>query len=262
MKQHIQLLIALLGLNWYLPAQDPKPISESPVYREWVDLTRGNGSVLKALIVYPESGTSTKAIILIHENLGLNEWIMTFSQELADQGFLVIVPDLISNTVEGVEKTTDFENTDKVRDAIYALEQEQITMDLNAVYNYVKNDASGHGEISVIGFSWGGSQSFHYATQNPNLENVIVYYGTAPEDLSTLKNIKSPVYGFYGGADNRVNISIPDTEASMKEYGNLYFFDIYESVGHAFMSRGAQEKYGPNTMAYEKSWNKLISILK
>ena len=262
MKLNLQLLVLTLGFTWILSAQGSQQLSESPVNQEWVDFERDNGSLLKALVVYPESGAATKAVIIIHENLGLNDWIMTFSNKVAGQGFLVIAPDLISNSIEGVEKTTDFENADKVREAIYALDQVQITKDLNLVYNYVKNDPSVNGKISVVGFGWGGSQSFEYAAHNPNLESVMVYYGTAPKDLTTLKNIKSPVYGFYGAADNRVNGTIPDTEKTMKDYGNPYSFDIYEDAGHAFMSRGAEEAYGPNTMAYEKSWKKLITLLK
>ncbi|GBF19760.1 carboxymethylenebutenolidase [Arenibacter sp. NBRC 103722] len=262
MKLNLQILVLVLGFSGILKAQGSKQLSDSLIHAEWVDFERDNGSVLKAFVVYPESRAATKAVIVIHENLGLNEWIMTFSEKVAGQGFLVISPDLISNRVEGIEKTTDFENNDKVRDAIYALDQEHVTKDLNLVYNYVENDPAVNGRISVVGFGWGGSQSFSYAAQNPNLENVMVYYGAAPQDLTILKFIKSPVYGFYGAADNKVNMTIPDTEKTMKDYGNLYTFDIYEDAGHAFMSRGAQEAYGPNNMAYEKSWKKLISLLK
>jgi carboxymethylenebutenolidase len=262
MGLNLKLIVAMLGFSGFLLAQGPKKLTEAPRHQEWVDFTRDNGSVLKTLIVYPENNTAAKKVILIHDNLGLNEWIKVFSHKLAGQGFLVVTPDLISNCIGSIEKTTDFENTDKAREAIYTLDQQQVLKDLDMVYNYVENDSQSNGKISVIGFGWGGSQSFYYATQEPNLESVMVYYGTAPKDLSTLKNIKSPVYGFYGAADNRVNQTIPDTEKTMREFGNLYEFDIYENAGHAFMSRGAEEAYGPNTMAYEKSWKKLISLLK
>ena len=262
MKLNLQLLVLVLGFSGILQAQGSQQLTDTLRHGEWVDFKRDNGSVLKALVVYPESGEATKAVIVVHENLGLNKWIRDFSEKVAGQGFVVIAPDLISNSVEGIEKTTDFENADKAREAIYNLDQEHVTKDLNLVFDYLKNDPSVNGKISVVGFGWGGSQSFSYAAQNPNLESVMVYYGTAPKDLTSLKNIKFPIYGFYGAADNRVNGTIPDTEKAMKEYGNLYSFDIYEGAGHAFMSRGAEEAYGPNTMAYEKSWKKLLSLLK
>ncbi len=260
MKLNWQLLVLGWGFSGILQAQGSQQLTDTLGHGEWVDFKRDNGSVLKALVVYPESGEATKAVIVVHENLGLNKWIRDFSEKVAGQGFVIIAPDLISNSVEGIEKTTDFENADKAREAIYNLDQEHVTKDLNLVFDYLKNDPSVNGKISVVGFGWGGSQSFSYAAQNPNLESVMVYYGTAPKDLTSLKNIKFPIYGFYGAADNRVNGTIPDTEKAMKEYGNLYSFDIYEGAGHAFMSRGAEEAYGPNTMAYEKSWKKLLSL--
>lgn len=261
MRLNRQLLLLILGFTGILQAQEPDLTSKTPIHQKWVDLERDNGSVLKALVVYPESRAITKAVVIIHEYLGLNEWIMAFSEKLASQGFLTVAPDLISNSIEGIEKTTNFENADKVRQAIIALDTEQITKDLDLTYNYVVHEPVADGEISVVGFGWGGTQGFNYATQNPDLESVMVYYGKAPEDLTTLKKIKCPVYGFYGAADTMVNETIPDTERTMKEYGNLYSFDIYEGAGHAFMSRGSREAYGPNTMAYEKSWKKLIALL-
>jgi carboxymethylenebutenolidase len=262
MRLNLQYLLVILGFNGLIMAQGSEQLSQVSHHQEWVDFNRENGSVLSALVVYPEIATATKAVILIHDNLGLNEWIRVFSDKLAGQGILVIAPDLVSNGVTGIGGTTDFENEDKVRKAIYTLDQEQVTKDLDMVYSYIEKDSTCNGKISVIGIGWGGSQSFNYATHKPDLESVMVYYGTAPKDLSTLKNIKATVHGFYGAADNRVNGTIPDTEKTMKDYGNLYTFDIYENAGHAFMSMGAKEAYGPNTMAYEKSWKKLISLLK
>ena len=80
-------------------------LSESPRHHEWVDLKREDGTICKAFVVYPESNQPTKAVIVIHENRGLNDWARSFADELASNGYLVIAPDLISNTVEGIEKT-------------------------------------------------------------------------------------------------------------------------------------------------------------
>ena len=155
MKLNFQLLFVISVFPILLLAQESNKLSESPRHQEWVDLQRENGSILKAFVVYPESQVPTKAVILIHENMGLNDWASTFSDELAGQGFLVIAPDLISNTVEGIVKTSDFENPDKARDAIYALDQEQVNKDLDMVYAYINNDPSSNGKVSVLGFCWG-----------------------------------------------------------------------------------------------------------
>lgn len=243
-------------------AKTSELLADSPRHHEWVDFQREDGTTLKAFMVYPESDEATKAVIVIHENRGLNDWARSFADALAGQGYLVIAPDLISNTVEGIEKTTDFENADKARDAIYALDQAQVTRDLNSVYNHVMNDASSNGKVSVIGFCWGGSQSFNYATNNKELEEALVFYGTAPEDKTQLQTIKAPVYGFYGGNDNRVNATIKDTQTAMDKYGKIFETEIYKSAGHAFMRKGAEETEGPNKKAHDKAWQRLLSVLK
>lgn len=235
-------------------------LSESPRHHEWIDLPREEGTY-KAFVVYPESSEATDAVIVIHENRGLNDWARTFADELAGRGYLVIAPDLISNTVEGYERTTDFPNSDVAREAIYALDAGQVTADLNTAYEYIKDLPASTGKVSVAGFCWGGSQSFRYATNNPNLERAMVFYGTAPGDKSVLESINCPVYGFYGGDDNRVNSTIEATKAAMNQYGHTYEYEIYEGAGHAFMRRGHTEEEGPNKEAHDQAWDRLVGLL-
>ena len=175
---------------------------------------------------------------------------------------MVIAPDLISNTVEGIEKTTDFENTDKAREAIYALNQENVTFDLNSAYNFIKSDKSSTGDISVVGFCWGGSQSFRYATSNTDLKEAFVFYGTAPKEPEVYANINTPVYGFYGGNDNRVNATIKSTDSLMQLNDNDYEYEIYDGAGHAFMRRGSQpDGEQANKKAHDLAWNWLLKLL-
>ncbi len=237
-------------------------LSESVRHHEWIDLMRSDSTICKAFVVYPESSEPAKSVIVIHENRGLNDWARQFADQLAEKGFLVIAPDLISNTVEGIEKTTDFENTDKARDAIYGLDQDMVTADLNAAYDYIKNDKASTGEVSVVGFCWGGSQSFRYATNNSELSEAIVFYGTAPKEEDVYISIDAPVYGFYGGDDNRVNSTIPDTETYMKNAGKTFEYVIYEGAGHAFMRRGSQaDSDEANKKAHDQAWKRLLEIL-
>jgi len=238
-------------------------LSESPRHHEWIDLKREDGTICKAFVVYPESSQPTKAVIVIHENRGLNDWARSFADELAANGYLVIAPDLISNTVDGIEKTTDFENTDKAREAIYALVQTNVTHDLDAAYNYIKSDKASTGEVSVVGFCWGGSQSFRYATNNSELKEALVFYGTAPKDAEVFSNIETPIYGFYGGNDNRVNATIKFTDSLMKTNNKVYKYEIYEGAGHAFMRRGSLENTNEaNKSAHDKSWKRMLTLLK
>lgn len=237
-------------------------LSASVRHHEWVSLEREDGSVLKAFLVFPERKDNADAVIVIHENRGLNDWARSFADSLAAQGFLVIAPDLISNTVEGVERTTDFENSDKAREALYNLDPDGVTRDLDRVFQHVRGLPSSTGTVSVMGFCWGGSQTFRYATNNKELERALVFYGTAPEDKSVLQTIQCPVYGFYGGDDNRVNATIPETKEAMEKYGKVYETVIYEGAGHAFMRRGAEETSGPNKEAHVAAWKSLLEKLQ
>ena len=242
---------------------DSNKLSASVRHHEWIDLKREDGSICKAFVVYPESKQPTKTVIVIHENRGLNDWARSFSDELAAKGYLVIAPDLISNTVEGIEKTTDFENTDKAREAIYELNQNKVTYDLNAAFNYIKSDKASTGEVSVIGFCWGGSQSFRYTTNNNKLKEALVFYGTAPKETNVYAKIETPVYGFYGGNDNRVNATIKSTDSLMKLSNKVYEHKTYKEAGHAFMRRGSQaDTNEANKLAHDQSWERLLKLLK
>ncbi len=236
-------------------------LSDSPRHHEWVTLSHGDRE-FQAFVVYPETDEKTKSVIVIHENRGLNDWARLFADKLAEKGYLVIAPDLISNTQEGKRRTTDFENPDAARDALYALDPDQVTADLDAAYNYIKNDASSTGEVAVAGFCWGGSQTFRYATNNQDITSAHVFYGTAPDDADALAKINSPVYGYYGGDDNRVNATIEQTEKHMKAANNPFEYEIYEGAGHAFMRSGHQpDGSEANKKAHDAAWERLQKLL-
>lgn len=235
-------------------------LSESPRHHEWVTLEHGDRK-FQAFVVYPESDSKTKSVIVIHENRGLNDWARLFADKLAAEGYLVIAPDLISNT-QGKRRTTNFENSDAARDAIYALDPEQVTADLDAAYKYIKNDPTSTGEVAVAGFCWGGSQTFRYATNNQEISSAHVFYGTAPDDPEALANITAPVYGYYGGDDNRVNASIEQTAKYMEAADNIYEYEIYEGAGHAFMRSGHQlDASEANKLAHDEAWKRLLGLL-
>lgn len=235
-------------------------LSESPRHHEWVTLEQGDRK-FQAFVVYPESDSKTKSIIVIHENRGLNDWARLFADKLAAERYLVIAPDLISNT-QGKRRTTDFENPDAARDAIYALDPEQVTADLDATYQYIKNDPSSTGVVAVAGFCWGGSQTFRYATNNQDITSAHVFYGTAPDDPDVLAKITAPVYGYYGGDDNRVNATIEQTAKYMEAADNVYEYKIYEGAGHAFMRSGHEpDASEANKTAHDAAWERLLNLL-
>ena len=240
---------------------ESEELSESPRHHEWVTLSQGERE-FQAFIAYPETSEAAKSVIVIHENRGLNDWARLFADKLAAAGYLVIAPDLISNT-QGKRRTTDFENPDAARDAIYALDADQVTKDLDAAFQYIKEDSASTGEVAVVGFCWGGSQTFRYATNNKDISSAHVFYGTGPEDASAIANISAPVYGYYGGDDNRVNSTIEASEKMMKEANKSYEYEIYKGAGHAFMRSGHQaDAENANKEAHDKAWKRLKDLLE
>ncbi len=258
-----QVLFLLLVVPFLLPAQtDIEKLAASPRHQEWVEISY-NDRTVHNFVVYPEVSEKTKVIIVIHENRGLNDWARVFTDELAEKGYITIAPDLLSESGENIQKTSDYESPDKARESLYTLEPEQITADLDAVFAYAKSLAAGNGEVSVVGFCWGGAQSFRYAGNNDELKEAVVFYGTAPTEEAALQRIKVPVYGFYGGNDARVNATIESTAAVMKDAGNPFEYKIYEGGGHGYMRSGSQpDASTENQNARAASWEWLLEILR
>lgn len=253
------LSIAVFGQDYAI-----QQLENSPRHHEWVTI-ESNDRALHNFIVYPETSEAAPVVIVIHENRGLNDWARSFADQLADKGYIAVAPDLISNTVKDIEKTSDFKNSDDARQAIYALEPDFVTTDLMNVLEYSKTIKAGNGTYAVAGFCWGGSQSFRFATNaGEAIDAAFVFYGTGPDAEEPYNNIEVPVYGFYGGDDQRVNSTIPDSEAAMEKFDKTYEYEIYEGAGHAFMRRGDDPnaaKDDPNVIARNKSWDRLVSIL-
>lgn len=265
MKSSLLTVFALLfSISAFAQNYAIDQLENSPRHHEWVTI-ESNDRALHNFVVYPETSEPAPVVIVIHENRGLNDWARSFADQLAAKGFIAIAPDLISNTVEGIEKTNDFETSDAARQAIYALNPDFVTTDLLNVHEYASQIEAGDGTIAVAGFCWGGSQSFRFATNaGDGIDAAFVFYGTGPESAEAYASITAPVYGFYGGDDNRVNSTIPRSEEAMNELGKTYEYEIYEGAGHAYMRSGDdpdRPEDDPNVMARNASWERLVMLL-
>jgi len=259
----ITALFYLSSLSIVLLAQAPlERLENSPRHQEWIKLTHGNRS-LDAFLVYPENNQKVTGIIVIHENRGLNDWARSMTDQLAEQGYIAVAPDLLSGSGPDGGKTSDFLSSDAAREALYQLNPDQITADLNAAYEYLKALESCNGNIVVIGFCWGGSQTFRYATNQSGLDASFVCYGQAPADGTGMDRINAPVYGFYGGNDNRVNASLGTTSKQMSAVDKTFNPVIYDDAGHGFMRSGESvDASDANKKARSDAWKRLLGILE
>ncbi len=262
--QKILILAALVFSANTIFGQDfaIQQLENSPRHHEWAEISYDD-RVVNTFVAYPEVSENALAVIVIHENRGLTDWVRSFADQMAEAGYIALAPDLLSGFSEKFQKTSDFPVSDDARSAIYELDPDQVTQDLLAVQQYAQGLDAANGKTAVMGFCWGGSNTFRFATNAQNLEAALVFYGTAPKEQSELARIETPVYGFYGGNDNRVNATIEATEQMMKAEDKFYEYEIYEGAGHAFMRRGDDpEGDAPNKTARDQAWEKIKSILK
>ncbi len=237
-------------------------LADSPRHHEWVAIKHG-ARTLHSYLVFPEAKGKVPALVVIHENRGLTDWVRSVADQLAELGYIAIAPDLLSGMAPNGGRTSDFPDADAAREAISRLPPEQVTADLNAAADYVAKLPACNGKVAVAGFCWGGSQSFRFATNRANLAAAFVFYGTGPDDKEAIARIRCPVYGFYGGNDARVNATVPKSEALMKEAGKVFEAVTYEGAGHAFMRLGEEpDAAEANKKAREQAWARWKALLK
>lgn len=261
MKLLILLLTVLFCSAGFAQDWAKKRLADSPRHQEWVELKNGSRTV-KAFVVYPEVKGKAPVVVVIHEIMGLTDWAMSVCDQLAENGYIAIAPDFVSGLGPKGGRTPDFEDVGKVREAISGLPPAQVTGDLDAACDYAKKIPSANGKISVAGFCWGGTQTFRFATHRQDLSGAYVFYGTGPTEAPAIAKIKAPVYGFYGGNDNRVNATIPDSEKLMKDAKKTYEPVIYDGAGHGFMRAGEQpDATAPNKKARDEGWKRWLGLL-
>ena len=228
----------------------PAPVT---THGEWVRYKSGKDSV-RAYVAYPERKDDAPAVIVIHEIFGLTDWEPTVADRLAKEGFVAILPDLLSSK-HGKSPA----DQDEGRKLIGELEPDRITADLNATYAYVNGlPAVRKGDVGTIGFCWGGGQSFRYATNNPNLKAAVVCYGPAP-DTASMRRIKAPVLGIYGENDARINAALPDVNSAMQMQGKTFTQEIFPGTGHGFLKPGREGSDGPQP---EKAWTRILEFYR
>ena len=249
-------IIVLCGVS--ASAQDwaKARLEKSPRHLEWVTVKHDKREV-KCFIAYPEVKVKATAVVVIHEIFGLTDWVRGVTDQLAAAGYIAIAPDLLSGA------TFPVGDLDAARKAISALPPDQITKDLDAVTEYVSKLPSCNGKVAVAGFCWGGGQAFRFATNDKDVKAAFSFYGPPPDNAEAIARINCPVYGFYGGNDNRINAAIPKTIELMKAAGTTYEPVTYDGAGHGFMRAGEEPNANEaNKKAREAAWTRWLAALK
>jgi len=236
-------------------------LESSPRHHEWVNIAvPGKSEKLSAFIAYPERKTKAPLVIVIHEVFGLSDWVRAVADQLAADGFIAIAPDMLSGKGPGGGGTERFASRDDVVKAVRDLSAPEVVSMLDAVGRYGMSLPAASRKFGVIGFCWGGGQSFYYATVKPDLGAAVVYYGTSPQ-LESLAAVRAPVLGLYGEDDARVNATVGPAATKMKELGKTFVTHTFKGAGHGFL-RAQEGRDNANLEASRKAWPATIEHLR
>ncbi|MBP7141829.1 MAG: dienelactone hydrolase family protein [Opitutaceae bacterium] len=247
-------------------------LEQSPRHLEWKTLKQ-DGRELACFVGYPEVNHKATAVVVIHDIWGMSHWARSMVDDLAAAGYIAVAPDLLWGAGPGKGGTAEFAN-DAIPLAIRALSADQITADVSAAVRYAATLPSCNGKVAVVGFCWGGSESFRFATNTSAIKAAFVFYGDGPTRDADLERIVCPVIAYYAENDMRINATVPVTTDQMKRLGKIYRPEFYPGSGHGFMKAGqapapasdadvqAQERYVANKAARNAAWSRLLSTLR
>jgi carboxymethylenebutenolidase len=233
-------------------------LAKSPRHGEWVDVKMPGGAI-NTFVVYPERKDKGPVVIVVHDIGGMSDWARAIGDQLAKEGFIAIVPDLLSGKGPNGGGTASL--GDQVGQTIRTLTPDDLKARLDALMAYGKGLPSSNGKTATIGFCWGGGTVFAYALAQPAVDATASYYGPMPTDPSAYDKAKTPILGLYGGNDARVNANIPVAEEQLKKHGVVYKPNVFDGAGHGFL-RNQTAQDGANLRATEKAWPLTVAFLK
>ena len=183
-----------------------------------------------AYLARPKKEGSYPAVLVIHENRGLQEHVKDVARRLAKAGFIALAPDLVSRA-GGTEKM----GFDPIAGVLGAAKPEDLVKDLSAGIDYLMAVAGVKaGKVGVVGFCFGGGYTLRLAGANPKVTAAVPYYGPSPTPPTLVASTNAAILAHYGGTDTRVNAGIPDLEAAMKAASKTFEKRIWEGAPHAF----------------------------
>jgi carboxymethylenebutenolidase len=193
------------------------------------------------------------AVLVIHENRGLNPHTEDVTRRLALEGFVALGVDFLA-PAGGTPA-----DEDKAREMIGQLDMGQTIQNAVAAVSYLANHPATNGKVGAVGFCWGGAMANQVAVNSPAVSATVAYYGSQPA-ADQVASIKAPVMLHYAGLDERINAGIPDFESALKSNGVNYQLFMYDNVNHAFNNDTNAARY--DEKAAEVAWNRTVNFFK
>jgi carboxymethylenebutenolidase len=239
-------LLPLLEVNYAHAAIT----NEDELFTERITYTGINGD-MQAYVARPKKDKKYPAVIVIHENRGLNAHIEDVTRRAAKAGFLAIAPNALSS-LGGTP-----ENADEARAKFQQLKAEDNLQNFIKVFDYLPTRKDCNGKFGCVGFCWGGAMSNNLAVNVPSLRAAVAFYGRQPAATDVVK-IKSAIQLHYGEMDEGVNKGITAYEEALKINNIKYELYMYAGAQHAFHNDTAPTRY--NEAAAKLAWQRTIDF--
>jgi carboxymethylenebutenolidase len=230
----------------------PHKTSSEELFTERISYTGVNGT-MNAYIARPKKEKKYAAVMVIHENRGLNAHIEDVARRAAAAGYLAIAPDALSP--QGGTPG----DTDKAREMFTRLDPQETLQNFIRGLEYVKTRKDCNGALGCVGFCWGGGMANQLAVNAPDLKAAVAFYGAQPK-AEVVNKIKAAVQLHYAGLDERINAGIPAYEQALKEAKVEYELYRYEGVNHAFHNDTSAARY--NETAAKLAWGRTLDFFK
>lgn len=209
---------------------------------------------MKAYLSHPRKAGKFPAVVVIHENRGLQPHIQDVTRRFAKEGFLAMAPDALTpagGTPEGDQA--------KAVELIRGLNSEDTIGNMVAAVKYLDTHPLSTGKVGCTGFCWGGAMTNNVAVHSPDLDAAVPYYGRTPA-VEDVAKIKASVMAHYAEDDPGINAGIEAFEAELKKQKKDYQIFIYKGAKHAFNNDSNPERY--NAEAAKLAWGRTIAFFK
>ncbi len=230
--------------------------TQEDLFTEYINYP-GVPNQMKAHVARPKEDKKYPAIIVIHENRGLNEHIEDVARRAAKGGYLAIAP----NALSAINKTPA--NEDEARTLFQELKAEDSLKNFINVFDYLPVRKDYNGKVGCVGFCWGGAMANSLAVNIPNLKAAVSFYGRQP-DAADVPKIKAAIQLHYASLDERINAGIAAYEEALKKNKISYELHMYEGVNHAFHNNTAGARYNEAaaTLAWKRTMEFFLKLLK
>jgi carboxymethylenebutenolidase len=225
------------------------------VATRWIEVPSPQGyGRIRAYVARPADmgSAALPAVIVAHENRGLNPHIEDIARRLALEGFMAVAPDALT-TLGGYPGSED-----KAREMFATLDREKIDEDFVAAAKHARTMAGGNGQVAATGFCFGGGVANLLATRLPGLKAAIPFYGSPPP-LEDVPNIKAELLIHYAGNDARINATWPDYKAALDKAGVRYQAFVYDGVEHGF-NNDTTPRF--DKAAADLAWARTLELLR